>query len=587
MAQKQSPFIEGNYGWDLGESGWNVGMDENLLKFSYLFDSNIDGIVATLPTAVTGQAYFNTTDQHVYFAVDNSWCSSPVPLWHIFKLRTTGDCYQFNGTALVHVETSTQLSADITSLNTTVVGIGSTLGSLGSAAFQPATSFATPASVTGAIGTANNYTDGKVAAIDTTTPSNNLRSDIALATGTSKGAYQVGWSGRTVGARLSEIVNVADVKAANPSFTWNQVFDAAQNLLPSDPLNVGRRAGTVFIPPGDYLITGVAKKAGVIFQGCGTSTRIYNNNTTTYCFTSANTGGIQDLGGFRDLIFDGGDPTSTSGASRIGFGGINNAAMHAAFVENCIFQRFAGRAISNQNVLSVKFGIYGCYFTGNAMAIAMADGKSTALHIDESYFAFNDYGLLLTGQSDFHICNTIVEQNYLIGLRVDGTIDQGTIDNCYFEQNGAGVGGMKFNMLIYSGKSISIRGTLFNMLGSAAGSSGSGWGHIFCGDLDNLSISNCTLNSGAGITGFSLQGASGGSKSISVQGVTTYAGASLAFADNLATPRLAFGSAKVPVPATSVTAGQVGQWAADAFAAYFYMGDGVTHNWRKVATTTF
>ena len=66
MPQQQSPFLEGKYGWSFGEGGWNTGMDENLLKFSFMFDRNVDAIVGSLPAAVNGQAYFLTSDNRLY-----------------------------------------------------------------------------------------------------------------------------------------------------------------------------------------------------------------------------------------------------------------------------------------------------------------------------------------------------------------------------------------------------------------------------------------------------------------------------------------------------------------------------------------
>lgn len=97
MTQQTSPFIEGKFGWALGESNWNLGMDENLLKFSYLFDRNIDGIVASLPAPVNGEAYFNTTDNRIYYVVNGVFSSTPVPKWFVVTLRSTGQVYQFNG----------------------------------------------------------------------------------------------------------------------------------------------------------------------------------------------------------------------------------------------------------------------------------------------------------------------------------------------------------------------------------------------------------------------------------------------------------------------------------------------------------
>lgn len=113
MPQKTSPFIEGKYGWNLGESGWNGGMDENLVKFSYLFDRNIDQIVSSLPPEVNGKAYFNTTDNRIYYVVDGTYSSTPTPKWFELKLRTTGETYQYNGSSLVAVQSTSELEQEL------------------------------------------------------------------------------------------------------------------------------------------------------------------------------------------------------------------------------------------------------------------------------------------------------------------------------------------------------------------------------------------------------------------------------------------------------------------------------------------
>lgn len=110
MPQKTSPFLEGKWGWNYGEDGWNTGADENWLKFSYMFDRNVDGIVSTLPPAVNGQAYFNTVDNRFYFVVDGTYYSSPCPKWFIFVIKATGDRYQFNGTSVAFIPTVADFS---------------------------------------------------------------------------------------------------------------------------------------------------------------------------------------------------------------------------------------------------------------------------------------------------------------------------------------------------------------------------------------------------------------------------------------------------------------------------------------------
>lgn len=113
MTQQTSPFLEGKFGWDLGESNWNLGMDENLLKFSYLFDRNIDGIVSSLPVLVNGTAYFNTTDDRIYYAVGGVYYNTPTPKWFVVTDRTTGQAYQFDGSSLVALVSVNELNLNL------------------------------------------------------------------------------------------------------------------------------------------------------------------------------------------------------------------------------------------------------------------------------------------------------------------------------------------------------------------------------------------------------------------------------------------------------------------------------------------
>lgn len=161
MSQKSSPFVDVKYGWDYGESGWNTGMDENLTKFSFLFDKNIDGVVSSLPSVVNGTAYFLTTDNRIYFGVSNSWYSSPTPKWFTLIVRSTGASYQFNGSSLVAIPNNSDLSSQVQSIQVT-------LSSLGTAAFQPATYFASQAALDVASAQASSYTDTKIAALTKT-----------------------------------------------------------------------------------------------------------------------------------------------------------------------------------------------------------------------------------------------------------------------------------------------------------------------------------------------------------------------------------------------------------------------------------
>lgn len=171
MTQKTSPFVEASYGWDQGESNWNFGMDQNLLKFSFLFDRNIDGIVSTLPPAVNGQAYFNTADNRIYFAVGTTYYSTATPKWYTVNLRSSGVTYQFNGSILNVLPNNSEISQRLDDVEASVDG-------LGSASQKPTEYFASQAELDVAVSQTSAYTDF-------------LRSDIASTIPT-KGSSLVG-----------------------------------------------------------------------------------------------------------------------------------------------------------------------------------------------------------------------------------------------------------------------------------------------------------------------------------------------------------------------------------------------------------
>ncbi len=118
-----SPFVEANFGWPYGSSGWNTDMDQNLVKFSYLHDRNIDGIVATLPAISNGTAYFLTTDNRLYFDADGQRYSSPTPKWFIVTLKSSGQTYQFDGSALNAIDTPVVTDGRLDAVEVVVGGL--------------------------------------------------------------------------------------------------------------------------------------------------------------------------------------------------------------------------------------------------------------------------------------------------------------------------------------------------------------------------------------------------------------------------------------------------------------------------------
>lgn len=152
MPQQTSNFMEMKYGWNYGESAWNTGADENWLKSGFMFDGNVDAVVGSLPVPVNGQAYFLTADNRFYFAVGTNFYSSPCPKHFIFKIRSTGDFYQFNGTSAVQIDSPQGIDSRLDAVELT-------LSSLGSAAYENLADLATQAELDVVSAQANSYSD--------------------------------------------------------------------------------------------------------------------------------------------------------------------------------------------------------------------------------------------------------------------------------------------------------------------------------------------------------------------------------------------------------------------------------------------
>jgi len=204
MAQQQSPFLEAAYGWNFGEGGWNSGMDQNLLKFSFMFDRNVDSIVASLPAAVNGQAHYLTTDNRLYFAVGSTYFSTPVPKWFTVFVRSTGQTHQYNGTSLVQIDSPAQLDSRLDAVELTVAN-------LGTAAFQSVEFFATQAELDVVSASASNYTDA-------------LRGDLAdPAKGSAMVAFGQGNVSTALSSRVVQVATIADLRNLEPAFDGQQV----------------------------------------------------------------------------------------------------------------------------------------------------------------------------------------------------------------------------------------------------------------------------------------------------------------------------------------------------------------------------
>lgn len=270
MVQKVNSFLEGKYGWDFGESGWNGGMDENINKFSFLFNGNVDGIVSTLPPATAGGAYFLTSDNRFYFATGSIYQSSPCPKNFVFKVKSDNTFHIFDGITTLPVDTPLETT-------TQLAEVKGTLAQLGSAAFQNTEAFAAQSQL-------------DVVAAQATNAVDDLRNDLQSATTGAVGADRVGFlqegnltTARTVGDKLLEHVSVLDFGAVGDGVADDT---AAIQAAVDQVAELG--GGVVLIPSGIYGVsaagahTGIQLKTGVYLSMYGAKIKAISSNQPSY-----------------------------------------------------------------------------------------------------------------------------------------------------------------------------------------------------------------------------------------------------------------------------------------------------------------
>lgn len=278
MAQQQSPWLEGAYGWNFGEGGWNTGMDSNLLKFSFMFDRNVDSVVAFLPSAVNGQAHFLTTDNRLYFAVGTTYFSTPTPKWFEFKDRSTGNTYQFNGTNAIQIDSPLQLDARLDAVELTV-------STLGTAALENIEFFATQAALDVVEAASATYTD-------------TLRQDLADDTDPAKGAGLVGYRGYTQQNYNDEVLYEK---------YWGVIRDGVSDDTAAlqAVINTAAAANKILVSgPGVSMHTGLTIPSNFRWHCLGSVSRLIANTDASLLTNSDTIGGNANIE-IRGLELDG------------------------------------------------------------------------------------------------------------------------------------------------------------------------------------------------------------------------------------------------------------------------------------------
>lgn len=110
MPSVQDPNLGLNYGWDLGESGWKPGMDDNLKKLGAVINAAVLGIVNTPSATAEGTRYIVGSSPTGDFAgkagnlavrVGGAWTFyAPAAGW-VAWVPSSNTVYRYNGSAWV------------------------------------------------------------------------------------------------------------------------------------------------------------------------------------------------------------------------------------------------------------------------------------------------------------------------------------------------------------------------------------------------------------------------------------------------------------------------------------------------------
>lgn len=156
MPAIQSPYFNINYGWVYGEDGWNTGMDENLLRSSFLMRNAVTEITSSLPSSPPdGYSCILTTDNLAYFRVEGIYVFVEIEEGYEFTTLVDGKRWRKESSGYVEIPTASGLNVrveflegridtvegDISSLQDEVDGISGSVGSIvGDASSLPVTS---------------------------------------------------------------------------------------------------------------------------------------------------------------------------------------------------------------------------------------------------------------------------------------------------------------------------------------------------------------------------------------------------------------------------------------------------------------
>ena len=105
MAAKQDPVSGLNYGWALGEDGWNVGMDSNLIKLGATINIRVLDFVSAPSVSTNGARYIVASGSGAFAGQNNKLAVRVEDVWTFYTLpegcvvydEDTNAHYKFEG----------------------------------------------------------------------------------------------------------------------------------------------------------------------------------------------------------------------------------------------------------------------------------------------------------------------------------------------------------------------------------------------------------------------------------------------------------------------------------------------------------
>lgn len=115
----QSPYFDINYGWPYGSDGWNTGMDENLVRLSFLARNAVTEFTNSLPASpAPGYSCILNSDSLAYFWLGESYVFVELEEGYEFTTLSDGKRWRKQGGTYIEIPTIGSINVRTTSLET-------------------------------------------------------------------------------------------------------------------------------------------------------------------------------------------------------------------------------------------------------------------------------------------------------------------------------------------------------------------------------------------------------------------------------------------------------------------------------------